>query len=396
MMPLDQSFPPELLKQPPDARLAYFRSLTIAHPLLLQVYDDLRCAIRDSPPGSIILVQGPAGVGKTTLLQKVEKDFREQLMPELLENVERLPLVRIEAVAPESGNFNWKDYFRRLLIALEEPESLIDRKVMPDHREAEQNGNQRLISNSHAVSSSLRHAVEQTLRLRRPQAVLVDDAQHLTIMGSGRKLLDQINIIKSVANLTQTTHVLTGTYELMTLRHLNGQLSRRSVDIEFTRYLSDNPEHRQSFINCLWTFQHQLPLAKTPDLVKDWDYFYERSIGCIGVLKDWLTRALAVALESGGETLGARDLQCRALSVTQCARMLAEVVDGERKLTDTAEAQEQLRRNLGLQMEAKAPPHSNLASHSDAAATPPVTKAPKRRLAGRRNPVRDEIGVKRA
>src|SRR5882672_6734928 len=127
-MPLDHSFPPELLNQPSRARLDYFRALTIGHPLLLQVYDDLRLVIRNSTPGSIIMVQGPAGVGKTTLLQRVEKDLTEQLLPELTQDVERLPVIRIEAIAPESGNFNWKDYFRRLLIALEEPESLIDQK----------------------------------------------------------------------------------------------------------------------------------------------------------------------------------------------------------------------------------------------------------------------------
>src|SRR5262245_33357208 len=123
-MSLDQSFPHELLHQPSSARLAYFRALTIGHPLLIQVYDDLRLAIRDSAPGSIIMVQGPAGVGKTTLLQRVEKDLKERLAPDLAQDVERLPVVRIDAIAPESGSFNWKDYFRRLLIALEEPESL--------------------------------------------------------------------------------------------------------------------------------------------------------------------------------------------------------------------------------------------------------------------------------
>ena len=200
--------------------------------------------------------------------------------------------------------------FRRMLIALEEPESLIDRKVIPNQSGATfQSGALRLISRENAVSSRLRHAVEQTLRRRRPLAVLVDDAQHLAIMGSGRKLLDQINTIKSIANLSQITHVLTGTYELMTLRHLNGQLSRRSVDIEFNRYLSDNSEHREAFINCLWTFQQHLPLPKTPELVNQWDYFYERSIGCVGVLKDWLTGALALALENGAQTLTSRDLE---------------------------------------------------------------------------------------
>jgi hypothetical protein len=392
----NQSFPPELLSQPSNARLAYFRALTIGHPLLLQVYDDLRLAIRDSAPGSIIMVQGPAGVGKTTLLQRVEKDLGEQLLPELTQDVERLPVIRIEAIAPESGNFNWKDYFRRLLIALEEPESLIDRKVIPNQAgTTPRSGNLKLISHETVVSSRLRHAVEQTLRQRRPLAVLVDDAQHLAIMGSGRKLLDQINIIKSIANLSRTTHVLTGTYELTMLRHLNGQLSRRSVDIEFGRYLSDNREHREEFINCLWTFQQHLPLARTPELVKEWDYFYERSIGCVGVLKDWLTGALALALENGGETLTAHDLERRALSVTQCARMLAEAVDGERKLTESSDAKQELRRNLGLEVEMKARPLSGNSADIDDTA-PQIAAKAKQRRTGQRKPVRDEIGAKRA
>jgi len=395
-MSLDQSFPQELLHQPSNARLAYFRELTIGHPLLLQVYDDLRLAIRDSAPGSIIMVQGPAGVGKTTLLQRVEKDLKERLAPDLAQDVERLPVVRIDAIAPESGSFNWKDYFRRLLIALEEPESLIDRKIIPNQSGATfQSGPLRLISRENAVSSRLRHAVEQTLRRRRPLAVLVDDAQHLAIMGSGRKLLDQINTIKSIANLSQITHVLTGTYELMTLRHLNGQLSRRSVDIEFNLYLSDNPEHREAFINCLWTFQQHLPLPKTPELVKQWDYFYERSIGCVGVLKDWLTGALALALENGAQTLTSRDLERRALSVTQCARMLSEAVDGERKLTESTDAKQELRKNLGLTVEMKSRQLSSNDPSLDATA-PQVGAKAKRRRIGQRNPSRDEIGAKRA
>lgn len=227
------------------------------------------------------------------------------------------------------------------------------------------------------------------------RVTFIDDAQHLAIMGSGRKLLDQINTIKSVANLSQTTHVLTGTYELMMLRHLNGQLSRRSVDIEFSRYLSDDQDHREAFINCLWTFQQHLPLPQTRELVNQWDYFYERSIGCVGVLKDWLTGALALALENGDQTLTTRDLERRALSVTQCARMLAEAVDGERKLAESANAKHELRKNLGLTVEMELRPHSSNDPILDVAAPQVATRA-KRRRTGQRNPARDEIGVKRA
>jgi hypothetical protein len=198
-MPSDQLFPWELLKQPRSARLNYLCALTIGHPLLLRAYDDVCRAIQDSDPGSIILVQGPAGVGKTALLQRIERDFRERLMPGLIKDVERVPVARIEAIRPDSSAYNLGDYFTRLMIALGEPESLINRRIIQDQTDLEQCGDLQPTSRPNTFSSKLRQRVEQTLRRRRPLAVLVDDIQHL---GSGHNLLEQINDIKSIASLT--------------------------------------------------------------------------------------------------------------------------------------------------------------------------------------------------
>jgi hypothetical protein len=60
--------------------------------------------------------------------------------------------------------------------------------------------------------------VEQALRYRRPRAVLIDEAQHLFALASGRRLEDQLNVLKSLANRSNTVHVLFGTYELLRVR----------------------------------------------------------------------------------------------------------------------------------------------------------------------------------
>jgi ABC-type ATPase with predicted acetyltransferase domain len=120
-------FPRSLLKRPTDERLEYFRAFTVKHPLLLRAYEEARCAIRDSNAGSIIFIQGPTGVGKTTLLKRLEKHLKEITIQELKKDQERIPVVRFRLATPTSGNFDWKDYFKRLLIALEEP--LVDFKV---------------------------------------------------------------------------------------------------------------------------------------------------------------------------------------------------------------------------------------------------------------------------
>ena len=58
--------------------------------------------------------------------------------------------------------------------------------------------------------------------------------------------------------------------------------------------------------------------------MKEWEYLYERSIGCVGVLKDWLVRALTGAFRRKATVLTPRDLQTHALSVPQCDKMLSE------------------------------------------------------------------------
>jgi len=120
-------FPRELLDRPPSDRLAYFRSYTIAHPRLQAVSDALRRAIQEPAGRSLILVIGPTGVGKTTLRLRIEQELKERFLAAGEPNPGRIPVVGLEAVAPDSGNFSWKDYYRRALRALEEP--LIDHKI---------------------------------------------------------------------------------------------------------------------------------------------------------------------------------------------------------------------------------------------------------------------------
>lgn len=391
-------FPISLLKRPTNERLEYFRAFTVKHPLLLRAYEETRCAIRDSNAGSIIFLHGPTGVGKTTLLKRLEKHLKEITSRELEEDTEMIPVVRIRLATPTSGNFDWKDYFKRLLLALEEP--LVDDKVDMGYRNAPSpNGvgidrsNMHLISSDRPGTRPMRFASEQTLRHRRPLAVLLDDAQHFGVISSGRKLLDQLNIIKSLADESQVTHVLCGTYELIPFRNLNGQLSRRSIDIHFGRYQIDDETCRQEYINVLYTFQQHLPVLKTPDLVSKWDYFYERSLGCVGVLKDWLTRSLALALDSSSSTLPLNCLEHGALPVSKCAAILREAIIGEKELTEGEEERRQLRKSLGLTEEMLTKDRGNiLASESEQAST--IQTARRKRRVGARNPVRDKIGVR--
>ena len=129
-------------------------------------------------------------------------------------------------------------------------------------------------------------------------------------------------------------HILIGTYELLNFRNLSGQASRRGLDIHFPRYLYQNEQDRLDFQAALLALLKQVPLnTDIPELMQHWLYFYEHSIGCVGVLKDWFIRTVAAALHDGNEALTLKQLQEHTLTLAQCERMALDATEGEQKLS---------------------------------------------------------------
>jgi len=269
---------------------------------------------------------------------------------------------------------------------MEEP--LLDHKLHPGKSIHIANRTVPFMPNAKAAGTEYRHAAEGALCFRRPVAVMLDEAQHLARVGPGRRLSDQLDVVKSIANYTKTVHVLLGTYGLLAFRNLSAQLSRRSFDIHFPRYRAEDPEDRRAFLTVLRSFEQQLPVSEPPQLVKEWEYLYERSIGCVGVLKEWLVRALTAALRRGDPALTLRDLQTQALNVSQCDKMLAEALEGEVRLGESSEERARLRTRLGLsgQETGRAP---DLTVHQQEPGFD--MRRQRRRRPGQRQPVRDAI-----
>ena len=374
------AFPPELLEQSPEARLGYFKSFTIAHPLLREADAALKQAIQEPTGWSLIFVYGPTGVGKTTLRRRVEKHLKEAMMEALRKDPGMLPVVSLEAPAPDSHQFSWKDYYLRALVELEEP--LIDRKLTHTAHTSFRGGSGRALNDPRVPGIELRLALESSLIHRRPKAFFIDEAQHLAKMRSGRKLQDQLDSIKSLASITNTVHVLFGTYELLPFRNLSAQLSRRSIDIHFPRYRAERSGDYTAFRSVVFTLQRHLPLPGESDLLPHVEYCYERSIGCVGLVKDWLTRALALAINQGADTVSFKMLQKTAWPLDQSERMAREAVDGESDMSEREETRDRLRQMLQLGT------HSAPAT---ARTNAPVPHAGPR--VGQRRPVRDLVGV---
>jgi energy-coupling factor transporter ATP-binding protein EcfA2 len=186
-----QSFPRELFDQPKEARLDYFKTYTIAHPLLDQADKAVWNALREPAGAVLVFVFGPTGIGKTTLLAHIEKRLVEAALLRMQEDQNHVPVLRLDAVAPALQQFRWVDYYQRGLMALHEP--LIDHKVDYHQRQPIFNEKRNMFvsprTRSRANVDELRLAFELALKHRQTRAVLIDEAQHLAKLARGSRLL---------------------------------------------------------------------------------------------------------------------------------------------------------------------------------------------------------------
>lgn len=352
--------------------MAEFEAKLVAHPILKRVRSELLEQIHAPAGQAISAIVGPTGVGKSTLSNNIEKEI-------LLENEERMrtdpgyiPIVRLEAPAPELSRPSWGDFYKRALIQLREP--LIEQKGT-DVCEPGQRKSRRGQS-----VPDLRRSVENCFRHRMTRAFLIDEAQHLARVPHGRHLKDQAETIKSLANLSGVRIIMVGTYDLLDLLSLNGQSARRTGVIHFPRYRHDISDELKAFQNILGMFQSRLPLPCEPSLVDQAETIYLGALGCVGLVKDWLSRALWRALRNGADKLTVADLKASAYHTSSLKKIAEEIREGESGLEENLESEKSIRLLLGI-------PPGELSQERS------VPNPQRARLVGERAPVRDKVGV---
>jgi len=291
-----------------------------------------------------------------------------------------MPMVMVEAIMGES-DFNWKDFHKRILVELKDP--IPSRKVNYEDYESvpsETDSHQPKENDSTAV---YRRAVEKAILHRRPKAILIDEAQHIGYTRTGNQTLSQLNRIKSLASTTQTIYVLCGTYELTPFLNLSGQLSRRSEEVHFKRY-QPNAEDQAQFRNIIQNFQYHLPLQEIPQLVQEWEFLYELTLGCVGVLHQLLLRLLKRALYENAPTISMKNLDERR-DLDKRRMMLYAILDGEAALDPSLVDLNTFKEDLW----GKAPV-------VQAAIENKVNGSRKATSVGVRNPTRDQVGRRRS
>jgi hypothetical protein len=385
----ENRFPRELLERPKEEWERYFTEYAAEHPALKKAFDKLFKLILDPAGKQLIFVIGPTGAGKTFLMKAMRAEIEDWFLKQQDGDRGRIPVIGIEVPSKDEVRPSWKIIFERLLIEAGEP--LVDKKIVYADVAIRRDDEGRLSVDQKARTSKLRYALEQALKHRRPYAVFLDEAQHLLEMG-GLSMQDQMDCLKSIACMTGVLHVLFGTYEMLSLLDLSDQLMRRSAIIHLPRY-GKSKSDKEIFSDTLNTFQLNMPFHNEPDLLSHWEFFHERTAGCVGILYDWLLAAYKAALrDSTAITLTEKHIEDTCpLSERRASKMSANIARDESGLVESIGGNEtyfeKFRRGISKADKAD----GNGDSGNKGGEKPSGSKGGRRRP-GEPNPRRDPIG----
>lgn len=344
------------------------------HPMLQEARRRVTDAAKRNFGPQVIIATGPTGVGKTVMARQVYLDLQKEHAAAMNADQGIVPVIGLSAVPPHGSAFNWKDFYIRVLERQGEP--LTNRKLLVPKQQEIFLGMGQPSTYDRSKVDALHRCVESYLRMRKTKVLVIDEAHHILMVKNRGELEAQFETLKSLTIETGITIILVGTYNLLEIRDQSGQLNRRAEIIPMQRYDRRKKGDLTAFTNATRELVGRMPLKQPPNI--DIDYFYAKSVGCIGILKDWLDRCLHDALEQGMPTFNLDFAEERALQNKSLKRIVTEAMLGEEKMAD--DNLESIKSLLA----------NGLTGYFDDEDT--TSSSSSSRNVGNRNPVRDPVG----
>ncbi len=359
-----------------------FKTLKVRHPRLVEMEQFLLRIISGHRRYTLLDLYGASGVGKSTVIGQVAHHVRiAETNPAVV------PVVIVQASPEDVGSSARLDYYQEILAQLQHHQAIRDRtKNLPLYI------NPGKKSNDPAEWLEMRNAVEYALALLQVKVIFVDEAQHLLTSDTRSRPTAQLDWLKTLANKTNVLHVLVGNFDLYACCHLNGQAVRRMRDQHFPRYHLDTQKECEEFIGALQSLLECAPMTvDVPALLKHWRWFGEWSMGCVGVLSDWIVETVDALWSEGETVLTVEALTKYALQPDQRARLETEVRMGENRVARAkAQSERDLQKVLGTPAPYEMPvPATPSASSTDE--TGQEQKGNRIERAAQRDPVGDQI-----
>lgn len=389
-----------------------FSETTIQHAKQDWAKERIAFVATQRPDVSIVVLTGVTGAGKSTALLQFAKEFLADSEEEMKADPSMRPLTYTVAVASGRRDVDWNRLYRDGCIDSQDPFAGM-RARRNDGRTAA-----RVLKGETPPAAALREQLESTFIATGKRIWIIDEAQHLLRDGQGAGSPgSQYDVLKSLAQTAGVRLLLCGTFDLPTCMGYSGQLSRRSDVIVLDRYRWVK-EELKVFASTCKSILSKLPDRRPfPDIKANLKEIYVGAIGCVGLFKEWATRAFLLSIQTGAREITMEHFRKTRLKSQQLARINAEVQRGEDMFGDgDEEMSEDLMRAIlrgavpkrprpkaGSEGNAAEPPpdandvgSTNGDEATRAASSTPVTtpgRAVRNRRPGTRKPTRDPVGA---
>lgn len=344
-----------------------YKKLAVQHDLQKQALDQIQFLTLYCSSIDFVVLAGPTGVGKTHLLRRLVLAIWQAFAELVRSEPSCVPVLFTTAVAHGARSFDFKRLYRDGLLGLRDV--FVDRRAAPVSRKACCS----LIDRTATTISDMRTALERELKERKTKVWIIDEAQHILLGGKSGSVVDQFEVLKSIAQTAGVKLILCGTYRLPDLLRISGQVMRRSSTVQYNRYRAHRKEDLIQLGNVALSLMSALPVDEYPNAAQNIQFLHAGSLGCVGVLKDWIARAWASAHFEGRRTITLEDLERTKIDNEALELMADEIAWG-----DAGYGRLEWRLGRGCKTGVKRSRGT-------------TTKRPKRRP-GERHPARDVVG----
>ena len=296
-------YPSELLSKGVDERMRYFLvEAVVDHPMLTEKLDSLDVLTVFPTSRNLVLVIGGTGVGKTTLLRKLNDRINNKLS-EIAVAAGLVGSVYVELRTPKKGSFDFSVLHREILVGLGAP--LVGRTRPVVMRSAGDMQIPTLLVERDIAAlrgQALEERFFRDIRMRSPRAILIDEAAAIFKTARPRgeddrleRLKTQADIVKGIATHAESSVVLGGAYDFFDLSLSSGQNARRSSIIHVEPYSGDE-KGIAGFVVAVTSLLCHLPTVHSIDPVAAATELLLQGLGCIGIAAGILAEALREAI----------------------------------------------------------------------------------------------------
>ncbi|WP_422448481.1 MULTISPECIES: TniB family NTP-binding protein [unclassified Endozoicomonas] len=325
----NRKFGDDILQLPITDRVEFFADKQIKHQILSQAYDELLMKAKKIGGVEFIEMVGPTGAGKSCAARKFVEDKLAESQESMKNDPRMVPVISVQCPASIGGKFAWDPLLKSILrtggdalidsgsYALEFSEGVSQKEIS------------KLLLKDNKVSD-LVEVIQNFLFQRQVRYLIIDEAQHIIdACRTPLEALQCMELLKSLASLSGCIIVLVGTYRLLRFGETSAQLGRRSEIIELGPYHRGSQKDLDHFAYALDGLLARYPIRFSDALFDKVSEIHLGCCGCIGILKDWLTKTLYRTLESGGDYVSVKSLMDNRMDPRELNRVAAEIKMGK-------------------------------------------------------------------